>query len=355
MNQLWVRLSLAFALVLILSILLVALVVQLNFVKPGVPPPPEVVVYYEQLRNERVVPNPFLALAVVSGIAILAGVLLSRTLAAPMSELADAASGIGRGDFSRRVEPRGSQEMVAVASAFNDMAARLEQAESLRQKMLSDVAHELRHPLHVLQGNLQAMQDGVYPVNQEEIDRLIAQTRHLTVMVDDLHVLAQAEARQLPLRMQQVDIANLVKEVTAVYQPLASERGISLHVELLGTMPTITVDKARIRQTLQNLLENALRHTAQNGHITLTVSQRLQDNRLVIVVIDDGDGIAPDQLPLVFDRLYRGDPARQRVGENTGLGLAITKALVEAHGGTIHAASSGVAEGSKFTITLPLS
>jgi signal transduction histidine kinase len=350
-NQLWVRLSLAFALVLTISFLLIVIVFRLRYPDPPGPPPPEVVAYFEE--NERFSANPFLVSLIVGGIAIIAGVLVSRTLASPMSDLEEAAVDIGQGDLNTRVDPRGSQEMVAVATAFNDMAAQLEQAESMRQSLLADVAHELRHPIHVLQGNLQAMQDGVYPVNDEEINRLIAQTRHLTVMVNDLHVLAQAEARQLPLHIQEIDIAGLVKEVTAVYQPLAAAREIDLHVELLGTMPpALPVDKARIRQALQNLLENSLRHTADGGQISMTVQQ--QDGRLIIAVIDDGEGIAPDQLPLVFDRLYQGDPSRQRFGESTGLGLAISKALVEAHGGTITAESPGVDQGSTFLITLPM-
>lgn len=353
MNQLWVRLSFAFALVLTLSFLLIGIVFRLSYPEPAEPPPPEVVAYFEQIEYERFSANPFLVSVLVGGIAIIAGVLFSRMLASPMSELEEAAVDIGHGSLSTRVEPHGSQEMVAVAVAFNDMAAQLEQAESLRQSLLADVAHELRHPIHVLQGNLQAMQDGVYPVNDEEIKRLITQTRHLTVMVNDLHVLAQAEARQLPLHNQEVDIAGLIKEVAAVYQPLAAARDIDLHVELLGTMPpAIKIDRARIRQALQNLLENSLRHAVDGGHISITVQQ--QDGRMEIVVIDDGEGIAPDQLPLVFDRLYRGDPSRQRFGESTGLGLAISKALVEAHGGTITAESAGVDQGSTFLIALPM-
>jgi signal transduction histidine kinase len=286
-------------------------------------------------------------------LAIIAGIIVSRWVASPMSELEEAANEIGQGELSARVEPRGSQEMVAVAAAFNDMAARLEQAESMRQSLLADVAHELRHPLHVLQGNLQAMQDGVYPMNDEEIERLMAQTRHLTVMVNDLHVLAQAEARQLPLHIQNVDIAGLVKEVLADYIPLAQAHDIDLHVELLGTMPpAMAIDKARMRQTVQNLLDNALRHTPDGGWVTVTVQE--EDANLQIRISDNGDGIAPDQLPLVFDRLYRGDPSRQREGGSTGLGLAISKALVEAHGGKITAESPGEGQGSTFTIRLPL-
>ncbi len=353
MNQLWVRLSLAFALVLAISFLLVALVVRLNYPQPAAPPPPEVQAYFVEIAFQPFVPNPFLAFAIVGGMAILAGMIVSRTLVSPMSDFEEAAADIGQGDLGARVVPRGSQEMIAVANAFNEMASQLEHAESLRQSMLADVAHELRHPLHVLQGNLQAMQDGVYPMNAEEIERLIAQTHHMTVMVSDLHVLAQAEAQQLPLQIQQVDIAALVKDVAAVYQPLSAAREIELRVQLLGTMPAvINVDRARIRQAIHNLLENALRHTPDGGQITLTVQRSA--GHLIIEVSDNGEGIAAGHLPLVFDRLYRGDASRRRSEESTGLGLPISKTIVDAHGGRITAASPGPGQGSTFTITIPL-
>jgi signal transduction histidine kinase len=234
------------------------------------------------------------------------------------------------------------------------MAAQLELAEQMRRRMLSDVAHELRHPLHVLQGNLQAMVDGIYPLSEEEVERLIIQTRHLTVLVNDLHILAQAEARQLPLNIRQVDIARLIKDVAAAYQPLADARSIDLHVELLGTVPAaIEVDQDRMRQALQNLMENALRHTPDGGHMRFEVEAA--GDQLVIKVVDTGQGIAEDQLPLVFDRLYRGDQARARTAESTGLGLAIARAILEAHGGRITAYSEGPGYGSTFTIRLPLS
>jgi signal transduction histidine kinase len=352
MNKLWVRLSLAFALVLIAAFLMIGGIIQQNLGSPE-KPPPEVIAYFEQFRAEQVVPQPLTGLVGIAVMAIVAGVIASRMVASPMSNLEKAAQDIGRGDLSKRIEPRGSQEMVAVATAFNDMAAQLEQAESRRKSLLADVAHELRHPLHVLQGNLQAMQDGVYLMNEEEIERLLAQTHHLTVMVNDLHVLAQAEARQLPLHIQEVDIASLVKEVAADFQPFAQAHQVDLHVALLGTMPdTMLIDKARIRQAVQNLLDNALRHTPSGGQVSVSVRQ--VNGRVQIQVQDRGDGIAPEQLPQVFDRLYRGDPSRQRQGSSTGLGLAISKALVDAHGGTITAESGGVDQGSTFTIDLPL-
>jgi signal transduction histidine kinase len=353
MNRLWVRLSIVFGLVLIISMSLAAVVMRLNYAYPGIPPPPEVVAYFKQIQQESLVPNPVMALGTLLAVAVVAGIVASRILAGPMSDLEEAATKIGRGKFDTRVEPRGSQEMIAVAAAFNEMAAQLEQSEALRKRMFSDIAHELRHPLHVLQGNLQAMLDGVYPIDEDEIERLIAQTHHLTVMVNDLGLLAQAEARQLPLHTQEVDIAALLKEVTAVYKPTSSARGIDLHVALLGTLPAaMQLDRARIRQAIQNLLENSLRHTGDGGKIAITAYQ--EASRLLIEVRDDGEGIASDQLPFVFDRLYRGDTARQRDRENTGLGLPISSALVEAHGGTITAESPGETMGSTFIISLPL-
>jgi signal transduction histidine kinase len=250
----------------------------------------------------------------------------------------------------------GSEELITVTQAFNQMAAQLEQAESLRRNMLADVAHELRHPLHVLQGNLQAILDEVYPLEKVEIGRLLDQTHHLTTLVKDLHELSQAEARQLPMHKETVDIAQLVKETAEPFQPIAKAHDIHLRVALLGTMPTLTADPARIRQTLHNLLNNALQRTPAGGEILIEIQQQAANLR--IVVEDNGDGIDPEMLPQVFERFYRTDvmrnDSRRPSGIGTGLGLTIAKAIVEAHGGRITAESDGLNKGSRFTILLPL-
>ncbi len=357
MNRLWVRLSLAFTGVFLAATLLTVITVRLTAQRTqgALEPPPEVAAYFEQVRDQTKAawPDQTLVLLGVGLVAIVAGVLMSRSLTAPLAELEQGAQAIGRRELSERVTEHGSREMVAVAAAFNDMAARLEQAETQRQALLADVAHELRHPIHVLQGNLQAMLDGVYPRDDAELQRLIDQTGHLAVLVNDLHLLAQAEAQQLPLHKRQVDVADLVKGVAASYQPLALAQGKALRVELLGTMPTAVLDLARIRQALQNLLDNALRHTEQGGHIQVQVAQH--GRSVSLTVADDGEGISPELLPLVFDRLYRGDRARRRGdAESAGLGLAITKAIVELHGGSVAASSPGAGGGSTFTLTLPL-
>lgn len=358
MNRLWVRLSLAFTAVFGIAILIVAAVVRLsaqNVQSMVENPPPEVAAYFEQVRlqTQSALPNQTAVLAIVIVVAVIAGVLMSRSLTAPLAELEKAAQAIGRQELSERVTVRGSREMVAVATAFNDMAAQLEHAEVQRTSLFADVAHELRHPVHILQGNLQALQDGVYPRDDAEIERLIEQTQHLAILVNDLHVLAQADAQQLPLKMSMVDVAQLVKDVVASYEPLAQAQGKSLRVELLGTMNPARLDQARMRQAIQNLVDNALRHTTAGGQVRVTVAR--QGAALTLTVADDGEGIAADQLATIFDRMVRGDRARRRDdSDSTGLGLAITRAIVETHGGRVTAVSPGPGRGSTFTVTLPV-
>jgi signal transduction histidine kinase len=313
---------------------------------------PEVRTYLRQLRQER---NPFnmtTVIIVVGGVAIGAGIMMSRTLTAPMKELGEAAQAIGRQDLSRRITVSGTDEVQVMAIRFNEMVQQLEKAESLRSNLLADVAHELRNPLHVLQGNLQAILDGVYSLSNEEIVRLSDQTRHLTTLVDDLYILAQAEANQLPLYKQETDVAQLVKESAAAYRPLANANDVTLQVELLGSIPSLEVDADRLRQVTNNLLNNALRHSPKDGEILVTVEQK--GGQLTISVKDEGSGIDPEHLEHVFERFYRTDSARSRDRGGTGLGLAIVKAIVEAHDGQVSAQSRGPGLGSVFTVSLPL-
>ncbi len=356
MNRLWIYLSISFTTVIILAILGITAAFRLSgglATGSSNDVPPEVAAYLREQALQRVTPDVTLVAIVIGIIAIGAGVWMSRRFTKPLSELESAAIAIGQQDLSARVPVHGSQEFLAVATSFNNMAALLEQEESLRRNLLADVAHELRHPIHILQGNLQAILDGVYPLSTDEIARLIEQTNHLSVMVNDLHILAQAEAHQLPLEKQDANIAALVKERVASYTSLATARDISLHVELLGTMPnSLSLDTDRMRQAINNLVDNALRHTPEGGMIIVSLEQI--DRSLLITVSDTGEGISPDQLPYVFDRFYRIDRARDRGEDSTGLGLAIVKAIVEAHDGSVHASSPGLGQGSTFTITLNL-
>ena len=285
-------------------------------------------------------------------LAIVFGMLVSRWLSAPLTHLVDGTQAIARRDLSFRVAEQGSAEMREVSDSFNKMAAALEDAETLRGNMLNDIAHELRTPLTVLEGNLRAILDDVYPLEKAEIARLYDQTRHLHRLVDDLRLLAQADARQLPLQRSSSDLVVLLEEVAELFSPLAGEKSISLDTSLPPSSVFAAVDHMRIAQTLQNLLTNALQHTPAGGVITLSL--RATEETVTITVADNGDGIASEDISYVFDRFYRVDKNRTRDTGGVGLGLAIAQALVEAHDGKIDVASAGVGQGSTFTIRLPV-
>ena len=280
------------------------------------------------------------------------GMLVSNRLSAPLTHLVDGTQAIARRDLSFRVAERGSTEVQEVSASFNKMAAALEDAETLRRNMLNDIAHELRTPLTVLEGNLQAILDDVYPLKKAEIARLYDQTRHLNRLVDDLRLLAQAEARQLPLQRSSSDLVVLLEEVAELFSPLAGEKSISLDTSLPPSSVFAAVDRMRLAQTLQNLLTNALQHTPAGGVITLSL--RAEEETAMITVADNGDGIASEDISHVFDRFYRVDKNRTRDTGGVGLGLAIAQAFVEAHDGKIEVASAGVGQGSTFTNRLPL-
>ncbi len=355
MNRLWVRLSLAFTGVMIAVMVIMGIAASLFYASINSTDeevPAEVRAYFAKMEQEsprQGGPIPFLA--IVGTVAITAGVLMSKSLTAPLAELEEAAQAIGMQNLDQRVTVRGSTEIQLVATRFNEMAGHLEQAEMLRRNLLTDVAHELRHPIHILRGNLRAILDDVYPLSKEEIARLVEQTNHLSTMINDLHELAQAEAQQLTMDKQPIDIARLVKDVTAVFKPGAAAKQIDLHMALLGAMPMLNVDASRMRQVLHNLLDNALRHTPENGRVHITVEQT--EAGLQIKIADSGAGIKSEDLPHVFDRFYRADSARSREQGSAGLGLAIVRAIVEAHNGRVSVASPGPGLGSVFTLILP--
>jgi len=287
----------------------------------------------------------------VGVLGLIFGVLASRNLAAPLNRLAVAARAIGARNLDYRVPVQGSDEIREVAESFNKMAADLQSAESLRRNLLADVAHELRTPLTVLQGNLQAILEDVYPLDKSEIARLHDQTRHLHRLVNDLHELAQAEAHQLPLQKQILDLGGLAQEAVDFFGPMADEKGVTLRLDRAIESATVQGDRFRLMQVLQNLLNNALRHTPENGEIEVAVAA--QADGVEIAVADTGEGIAAEDLPHIFERFYRSGKARDRDSGGTGLGLAIVRALVEAHGGRVSVFSEGKGAGSRFVVWLP--
>ena len=292
-----------------------------------------------------------LAGVLAGALSILLGLGLSRGLTAPVARLTAAARRIAGGDLSQRVPETGSAEMAVLGQAFNQMATDLEKAEELRRNLVADLAHELRTPLSVIQGNLRAILDRVYPLEQAEIAVLYEKAMLLNRLVDDLRELALAEVGQLRLERRPVAPADLVNRATDAARAQATARGVALQADLPEHLPPLDVDSQRIEQVLSNLLNNALIHTPAGGEIVVTA--RLKGSEVVVSVRDTGEGISPERLPHVFERFYRADRLRARVTGGTGLGLAIAKQLVEAHGGRIEVESE-VGRGTQFTFTLPV-
>ncbi len=284
------------------------------------------------------------------------GLLIARQIAAPLNHLAQGARRISQGHLSQRVPVEGTLEVVEVAHAFNDMAADLEKAETLRRNLVADVAHELRTPLAVIQGNLQAILDGVYPLDRDEIATIHAETVVLSRLVGDLRDLAEAEAGHLRLDVQVVAVAPLVAGVVGLFEEPARAKGVSLELGALSGLPDVGADPDRLRQVIYNLVSNALRYTQTGGQVRISsdlVAPGGESPAVRITVADNGPGIPPEQLPHVFDRFWRADPARSREQHGAGLGLTIARQLVEAQGGQIGAEST-VGAGSRFWFTVPV-
>jgi two-component system OmpR family sensor kinase/two-component system sensor histidine kinase BaeS len=291
-----------------------------------------------------------LAVALAAFLSLLLGILVSRALTAPLARLTRAAQAVEAGDLSQRVDVHSKDEIGELGEAFNSMTAGLAEAETLRRNLVADVSHELRTPLSVVQGNLQAILDGVYPLELEQIASLYDETRLLTHLVDDLHDLALADAGQLRLDFISLDLVALADRVVQQFSPAAAAAAVT--VDTVNTASTVVVvgDADRLTQVLANLLSNALRHSPAGGRVTVTVSR--ENGQARVQVADTGPGIAAEDLPHIFERFYRGEKSRSRRGGGAGLGLAIASQLIVAHGGQITAASQPGA-GSTFTVTLP--
>lgn len=300
--------------------------------------------YLDQLRSTLIV-----AAVIAAAAGVIIGVAMARTLSRPLSKLAQAAQAFAAHNWDQRAPVGGTEEVAEVAFAFNDMADSLQKVETLRRNLMADVAHELRTPLTVLQGNLRAMLDGVYPLERSEITTLYDETRLLQRLADDLRELALAEAGQLKLNVQPLDIAPIIRSTVANFMPVAEEHSVTLAAKLDRAVE-VCADPDRVAQVLRNLIANALWHTSAQGYIT--VEAQLTDRVWGINVSDTGEGIAQEDLLHVFDRFYRADKSHIRHNGSSGLGLAIAKSLIQAMGGQI-GAESKLGKGSRFWFTLP--
>jgi len=287
---------------------------------------------------------------IASGIALLLSAFLISQVLSPLRLLSRATERIAHGDLTQRVALKARDEFGQLGTSFNRMIDNLRRSETIRQTMTADIAHELRTPVTIIQGNLEAILDGVYQPTAETIAPIYEETLHLGRLIDDLRDLALAEAGELRLNKEPTDLVTLVNQVTEMVSS-SLERGPELHVRVDHSLPKVSLDPKRIRQVMANILSNALRHTPATGEIWVEVLQ--EGGEVELRVTDSGSGIPPEDLPHLFERFYRGDQARSRSEGGSGLGLAIAKQWVEAHGGRIWA-ENNEQTGARFVVRLPL-
>jgi signal transduction histidine kinase len=276
---------------------------------------------------------------------------LSVRIVRPIGKLGEAAERIARGSYGERVPVTGSDELSVLASAFNDMAASLESAELRRRQLLSDLAHELRTPLATIEGYVEGVRDGVVPPTAETWFVLGTESGRIRRLVDDLQKVSRAEERQLDLRMRPLAPAAIVAQATQAAGPAYAAKGVGLDTAVANHLPPVAADGDRIGEVFANLLDNALRHTPAEGRVEVRAEGRGEE--VEFTVADSGEGIAPEHLGRVFERFYRVDSGRTRARGGSGIGLAIARALVEAHGGRIRAESDGPGAGARFVVTMP--
>jgi two-component system sensor histidine kinase BaeS len=288
---------------------------------------------------------------IAGGLSLLLALLLTFRLLRPIRELTGAAKRLGSGDLSQRVKVSGNDELTILGQAFNHMADSLQQAGESRKAMTADIAHELRNPLAVQRANLEALQDGVYPLTTESLNPVLEQNLLLTRLVEDLRTIALADAGQLELEYASTDLLNLTSKVIERFKPQAANRGVEISLESAKSEVRVCIDPMRVEQIINNLLSNSLRYTPAGGAITISVHER--ERKALLTVHDSGPGIPEESLPFVFERFYRSDRSRSRAEGGTGLGLAIARQLAQAHGGALTAANHPDG-GAIFTLDLPV-
>jgi len=310
----------------------------------------------------------WIAALAATAVALIVGGLLFRSIVAPLRRLTTASQAIAEGDLSARAPVQGQDEVAQLADAFNRMAGSLARAQEARRNQTADVAHELRTPLAILQGALEAMLDGVYPTDRENLLAALAQVQTLARLVEDLRLLALADAGQLRLHTAPLDLGTFLREIVEAHRLQARERGVNLALEVPSPLPLVEADRDRLAQVMGNLLGNALRYVPEGGNITVRVmgqepvlpvpsgaeGSEAEGQKVIVSVTDDGPGVPPEDLPHLFERFWRGDRARRRATGGSGLGLTIARSLVEAHGGRLWA-ESVEGQGITFALALPVS
>jgi signal transduction histidine kinase len=299
--------------------------------------------------------STWLAGLAAGAFALVLGLLLFRHIVAPVRAVTTAAQHVAAGQLDQRVPVSSRDEIGQLAGAFNQMADALARDRHLRRTMIADIAHELHTPLSIIQANLEAMLDGVLPASMPEIASLHDETALLSRLVADLRLLSLAEAGQLKLERAPTHLGDVVEKVAERMELQARDRDVSLATEVAAGLPALDLDADRIGQAVGNLVSNALRYTPPGGRVVLRAYPRpgaAGRAAVVVEVGDTGSGIAPEDLPYVFERFYRADKSRSRASGGSGIGLAIVKQLVEAHAGQVEV-ESRPGQGATFRLVLP--
>ena len=303
----------------------------------------------------------WLAILIAAGVAVILGLVLTRRITRPLQALAAGARQIAGGELGHRVEINSRDEVGELAESFNAMARSLDENEQARRRLMADIAHELATPLTVIEGTVDGILDGVFQPDAEHLGSVKEQTALLTRLISDLRDISMAESGQLKLERAPTDMVELVGRKVSQAELAAREKGIRLEFEGAPGLPVVNVDAGRMEQVVANLITNAVRHTPGGGSITVSVrtvdadaARQVDGPSLLVSVADTGEGIAPEHLPYVFERFYRAETARSRVGGGAGLGLAIARQMVQAHAGRVWVESQP-GRGSTFYVALPLS
>ena len=283
-------------------------------------------------------------------VALFLGILLSRSITRPIRELTKATHAMADGNLNQKVNVRSRDEIGELAESFNKMSSDLSRSFNLRKQMTADIAHELRTPLSLIIGHAEGVHDGVLEPNHENFEIIREEAERLEHLVNDLRTLSLADAGELSVDFQPININNLISDIYTHYISPFNQQRITLNLKPASVTLTANLDPSRFTQVLNNILDNALHYTPAGGSVG--IETKLVENKIQISIQDNGEGVTPEEAAHLFDRFYRADEARNRNDGGSGLGLAIAKSIIDMHGGKIWAESEK-GKGLKMVIELP--